>query len=167
MLFPLHSHATLQPARDPARIVQCPAALQGVPATVDLSYGSFKVSFAIDPIPWANAFHGVLYAMCDEDAEDCRVLVDACACKRLAVPVHQGPRTHLHEPGHAADWGWQLEGQGGPRGGTSTHSDVAEGEDGLEEGRIDSLAVSCGYGCGLLRTTAMVTWTAVTMTTTL
>ncbi|SRR6266571_8081803 len=71
--------------------------------------------------------------MCDEDTEDCHVLVDACTCKHLAVLVYQGPHTHLHEPGHAADRGWQLEGQGGPHSGTSTHSDVAEGEDGLEE----------------------------------
>src|ERR1700761_3790061 len=42
-----------------------------VPTTVDLSYSSFKVSFATDSIAWMNAFHDTMYTLCttDEDTE--------------------------------------------------------------------------------------------------
>jgi hypothetical protein len=44
--------------------------LFNVPATVDLSYNGFEVSFATDSVLWNNAFHDALFAMRDKDAED-------------------------------------------------------------------------------------------------
>ena len=46
-----------------------------MPATVDLNYNGFEVSFATDSILWNNAFHDALFAMRakDEDAQDARV----------------------------------------------------------------------------------------------